>query len=50
MKLRYCLLLLLPLFTQQCSMFSSKKEPVVRDTTMTAVSSFNNLFPPDSLI
>jgi hypothetical protein len=25
-------------------MFSSKKEPVVRDTTITAVSSFNNLF------
>ena len=44
MKLRYCLLLLLPLFTQQCSMFSSKKEPVIRDTTITAVSSFNNLF------
>lgn len=44
MKLRYCLLLLLPLFTQKCSMFSPEKEPVVRDTTITPVSSFNNLF------
>lgn len=44
MKLRYCLLLLLPLFTQQCSMLSSEREPVIRDTTITPVSSFNNLF------
>ena len=45
MKRKYVwLLLLLPLFHQQCSLISSEKKQVIRDTTITPVSSFNNLF------
>lgn len=45
MKRKYLwLLLLLPLFHEGCSLFSSEKKQVIRDTSITSLSSFNNLF------
>lgn len=45
MKWKYLwLLFLLPLCHQQCSLVSSEKNQVIRDTTITPTRSFNNLF------
>jgi murein L,D-transpeptidase YcbB/YkuD len=40
----YLLLFLCPVFFEQCTLFSEERLPVVRDTTITPSSSFNNLF------
>jgi hypothetical protein len=51
MRLKYfSLLLLIPFFFSQCTLFSGDRLPVTRDTTITPASSFNNLFFDSSQI
>lgn len=51
MKPKYLLfLLLVPLCFEQCNLFSGNGSPVIRDTTITPASSFNNLFFDSSRI
>lgn len=51
MRFKYLLLLLvIPLFFSQCTLFSGDRLPVARDTTITPASSFNNLFFDSSQI
>lgn len=51
MRVKYFLfLLLVPFFFEQCNLFSEDRAPVIRDTTITPASSFNNLFFDSSQI
>ncbi|MFY8007390.1 MAG: L,D-transpeptidase family protein [Sediminibacterium sp.] len=51
MRLKFfSLLLLIPFFFSQCTLFSGDRLPVTRDTTITPASSFNNLFFDSSQI